>query len=563
MKVVIVGGVAGGATAAARLRRLNENAEIIIYERSGFISYANCGLPYYIGGVIDDENDLTLQTPESFYRRFKINVKINHEVTDIDTINKKVSVLNLATGESFFDNYDKLILSPGAKPLIPEMYKKGERVFTLRTVENTIAIKDFVLKQNVNKVIIVGGGFIGLEMAENLRHLGLEVTLFQKNGHLLNTLDLDMASFVHTCFRNNGVNIVLNADVEEFTEINGKVTVKTAIGESYQADMLVLAVGVLPENELAFKAGLELGKKGAIKVNENMLTSVEDIYAVGDVVEVEHFVTGERAVISLAGPANKQGRIVADNICGLESKYDGSQGSSVIKIFDMTVATTGLNETQAKQVGFEYEKVILTQSSHAGYYPGGSAMTIKLLYDKKTLLILGSQIVGYDGVDKRIDVIATAMRAKMKVTELKNLDLAYAPPYSSAKDPVNMVGFVAENIENGLVKQFYYEDIPILRQRNDVILLDTRTAMENRMGMADGFINIPVDNLRERLSELDKNKKVYVMCQSGLRSYIATRILTQNGFDCYNFTGGYRLYASIHREELMAKECHWCGMDKI
>ena len=561
MKIVIVGGVAGGATAAARIRRLDEHAEIIIFERSGFISYANCGLPYYIGGVIKDEEDLTLQTPENFYRRFRIVAKVNHEVKDIDPQNKTVSVTDLKTGTSFTENYDKLILSPGAKPILPDFYAENERVFTLRTVEDTFKIRAFIEQKQPKTAVVIGGGFIGLETAENLAGLGIQTTVIQKGNHLLPTVDLDMASFIHANFRYHGVQILLNANTEKLTA-NEKISLELADGNTLNADVVVVSVGVTPENTLAKKAGLELGVKGAIKVNAKMQTSVPDIYAVGDAVQVKHFVTEQDSVISLAGPANKQGRIVADNICGLNSEYKGSQGSSVIKLFDMTVATTGINEQQAKANGIEYEKVILTQNSHAGYYPNATAMTVKLLFEKETYKILGAQIVGYDGVDKRIDVIATAIRAGMKADELKDLDLAYAPPYSSAKDPVNMVGFVADNIKNGVVKQFYFEDIPALRERNDVVLLDTRTPFEYMRGAVDGFINIPLDDLRERLGELDKTKKIYVMCQSGLRSYLATRILTQNGFDAYNFAGGFRLYGSIKNEEMLSKQCYSCGMDK-
>ena len=562
MKIVIVGGVAGGATAAARIRRLDENAEIIIFERSGFISYANCGLPYYIGGVIEDEQDLTLQTPESFFRRFKIVAKVNHEVTDIDTKNKTVSVTDLKTGTSFTETYDKLILSPGAKPVLPDFYVENERVFTLRTVEDTLKIRAFIEQKHPQTAVVIGGGFIGLEMAENLMHLGVKTAVVQRSNHLLPTVDSDMASFIHANFRRYGVQLLLNANTEKLTANGEQISLETDNGNKLNADMVVVSIGVMPENTLAKQAGLELGVKGAIKVKANMETSVPDIYAVGDAVQVKHFITEQDAVISLAGPANKQGRIVADNICGLNSEYQGSQGSSVIKLFDMTVATTGINEQQAKASGIEYEKVILTQNSHAGYYPNATAMTVKLLFEKETYKILGAQIVGYDGVDKRIDVIATAIRAGMKANELKDLDLAYAPPYSSAKDPVNMAGFVADNIKNGVVKQFYYEDIPALRERKDVILLDTRTPFEYMRGRADGFINIPLDDLRERLGELDKTKKIYVMCQSGLRSYLATRILTQNGFDAYNFAGGFRLYSSIKNEELLSKQCYSCGMEK-
>lgn len=562
MKIVIVGGVAGGATAAARIRRLDENAEIIIFERSGFISYANCGLPYYIGGVIEDEQDLTLQTPESFFRRFKIVAKVNHEVTDIDTKNKTVSVTDLKTGTSFTETYDKLILSPGAKPVLPDFYIKNERVFTLRTVEDTLKIRAFIEHKQPKTAVVIGGGFIGLEMAENLMHLGVKTAVVQLSNHLLPTVDCDMASFIHANFRRYGVQLLLNANTEKLTANGEQISLETDNKNKLNADMVVVSIGVTPENTLAKQAGLELGVKGAIKVKANMETSVPDIYAVGDAVQVKHFITEQDVVISLAGPANKQGRIVADNICGLNSEYQGSQGSSVIKLFDMTVATTGINEQQAKASGIEYEKVILTQNSHAGYYPNAMAMTVKLLFEKETYKILGAQIVGYDGVDKRIDVIATAIRAGMKANELKDLDLAYAPPYSSAKDPVNMAGFVADNIKNGVVKQFYYEDIPALRERKDAILLDTRTPFEYMHGCADGFINIPLDDLRERLGELDKTKKIYVMCQSGLRSYLATRILTQNGFDAYNFAGGFRLYSSIKNEELLSKQCYSCGMEK-
>ncbi len=562
MKVVIVGGVAGGATAGARIRRLDENAEIVIFERSGFISYANCGLPYYIGGVIENEEDLSLQTPEGFLRRFKIKAKVYHEVTDIDAENKTVSVKNLVTGEVFKEGYDKLILSPGAKPVLPEFCKQGDRIFTLRTVEDTIKIRSFIDQKNPKSVIVVGGGFIGLEMAENLSKQGIAVTIVQRGKHLLPTLDFDLASFIHAKFRQHKVQVVLNARTRKMDEFGDTVTLAFEDGRTISADMALISVGVMPENTLAKKIGLDLGVKGAIKVDAKMQTSMPDIYAVGDAIEVKNFITEQDAVISLAGPANKQGRIVADNICGLDSEYNGSQGSSVIKLFDMTVATTGLNEGQLKANGYDYEKIILTQNSHAGYYPNATAMTLKLIFDKSSYKIYGAQIVGYDGVDKRIDVIATAIRAGLKAYELKELDLAYAPPYSSAKDPVNMLGFVAENIKNGIVKQFAYEDISALKNRNDAILLDIRTVYEYARGHADGFINIPLDDLRERLVELDKSKKIFVMCQSGLRSYLATRILMQNGFDAYNFIGGFRLFSSINNEELVSRQCFSCGMEK-
>ena len=562
MKVVIIGGVAGGATAAARIRRLDENAEIIIFERSGYISYANCGLPYYIGGVIEDKDNLTLQTPEGFYRRFRIKAHIEHEVTNIDTKNKTVSLTNIKTGTSFIESYDKLILSPGAKPILPDFYTENERTFTLRTVEDTLKIRGFIEQNQPKTAVVIGGGFIGIEMAENLSELGIQTTIIQRGNHLLPTIDCDMASFIHASFRSRGLQLLLNSITEKMSMIDNKILLELSNGKQIYTDMVVIAIGVSPENTLAKKAGLELGLKGAIKVNSKMETSVPDIYAVGDAVQVKHYITMQDVVIPLAGPANKQGRIAADNICGLNSEYTGSQGSSVIKLFDMTVATTGINEQQAKSIGYNYEKVILTQNSHAGYYPNATAMTIKLIFEKESFKILGAQIVGYDGVDKRIDVIATAIRAGLRADELKDLDMAYAPPYSSAKDPVNMAGFVAENIKNGIVKQFYYEDISSLVEKEDVILLDTRTPWEYMRGRAEGFINIPLDDLRERLGELDKTKKIYVMCQSGLRSYLATRILMQNGFDAYNFVGGFRLYSSIKYEELLSDRCYSCGMEK-
>jgi NADPH-dependent 2,4-dienoyl-CoA reductase/sulfur reductase-like enzyme/rhodanese-related sulfurtransferase len=562
MKVIIVGGVAGGATAAARLRRLDEKAEIIIYERSGYISYANCGLPYYIGGVIEDGEDLTLQTPEGFARRFRISAKVLHEVIDIHAETKTVLVKNLKTGEVFEDVYDKLILSPGAKPSIPTYAPtNAENVFTLRTVEDTFRIHEYIEQNDPKSVTIIGGGFIGLEMAENLRSLGLNVTILQRGDQLLSILDRDMASFLHAKCKANGIRLVFGAKITAITSENGRVLVTAEHMSTFASDMLILSIGVTPENTLGERAGLMLGQKGAIVVNDKMETSKPDIYAVGDAVEVSHLVTGKPAVISLAGPANKQGRIAADNICGLDSHYRGSQGSSIMKMFDMTVAMTGINEKTAKKLGIEYEKIILSPASHAGYYPGASVMTMKVIYEQKTEKLLGAQIVGYDGVDKRIDVLATAIFAGLPASELKNLDLAYAPPYSSAKDPVNMAGFIIDNVENGIVKHFHYEDIDTLRHDPNAILLDTRTPMEYMRGHAEGFLHIPLDDLRDRLHELDRTKKVYVMCQSGLRSYLATRILMQNGFDAYNFSGGFRFYQSVHMDIEAAKRALPCGAE--
>ena len=563
MKVVIIGGVAGGATAAARIRRLDEQAEIIVFERSGYISYANCGLPYYIGDTITDPEALTLQTPESFFSRFQITMKVRHEVTAIHAERNVVSVKNLETGAEFEERYDKLLLSPGAKPSLPTVPGTDiDRLFTLRTVEDTFLIKDYINKKNPRSVILAGGGFISLELAENLRHLGMEVTIIQRPKQLMNPFDEDMASFIHSEMRSHGIRLLLGHTVEGFEETENGVCVLLKEEAPLFADMAVLAIGVSPDTRLAEMAGLKLGIKNSIIVNERMETSVPNIFAVGDAVQVKHFVSGEDSLISLAGPANKQGRIAADNICGKDSRYSGSQGSSIIKVFNMTAAVTGLNEKSAKKAGLSVDKVILSPMSHAGYYPGGKVMTMKVVFEKETYRLLGAQIVGYEGVDKRIDVLATAIRAGMKATDLNELDLAYAPPYSSAKDPVNMAGFMIENIASGQLKQFHLEDINDLPLDGSVTLLDARTEGEFSRGHVTGFINIPVDQLRENLNKLPKDKPVYVMCQSGLRSYIACCILKGEGYDAYNFSGGYRFYDAVVNDRKLIQSSSLCGMDK-
>ena len=563
MKVVIVGGVAGGATAAARIRRLDENAEIVVFERSGYISYANCGLPYYIGGVIEDPEDLTLQTPESFFSRFRIHMKVHHEVTAIHPDRKTVSVKDLKSGEEFEESYDKLLLSPGAKPVWPDLPgMDSDKLFSLRTVEDTFRIKEFVDHNKPKSAVMVGGGFIGLEVAENLRELGMDVTIVQRPKQLINPFDADMASFIHSEVRKHGVKLALGYSVEGFEEKDGGINVLLKNREAIHTDMVVLAIGVTPESSLAKDAGLALGLKGSILVNDRTETSVPDIYAVGDAVQVKHYVTGEAALIALAGPANKQGRIAADNICGGDSRYLGSQGSSIIKVFDMTAATTGINETNALKAGLPVDTVVLSPMSQAGYYPGGKVMTMKVVFEKETYRLLGAQIVGYAGVDKRIDVLATAIRVGMKATELKDLDLAYAPPYSSAKDPVNMAGFMIDNIARGILKQWHLNNADALPRDGSVTLLDTRTAGEYKRGHIDGFRNIPVDELRQRLEEPDPGKPVYVICQSGLRSYIASRILEGNGFAAYNFSGGFRFYDAVVNDRALIESAYSCGMDQ-
>ena len=563
MKIVIVGGVAGGATAAARIRRLDEQAEIVVFERSGYVSYANCGLPYYIGGVIEDGEELTLQTPESFQARFRVDMRVHHEVTAIHPQEKTVSVRNLETGEEFEESYDKLLLSPGARPAQPPLPGMDmEQLFTLRTVEDTFRIKNYINEKHPKSAVLAGGGFIGLELAENLRRLGLDVTIVQKPKQLMNPFDPDMAALLHTEVRRHGVKLALGHLVEGFAEKDGGVDVLLENAAPLHADMVVLAIGVTPDSHLAREAGLELGIKGSILVNDRMETSVTDIYAVGDAVQVKHFVTGQDALIALAGPANKQGRIAADNICGGDSRYHGSQGSSVIQVFDLTAAATGLNENAAKQAGLDADKVILSPMSHAGYYPGGKLMTMKVVFEKGTNRLLGAQIVGYEGVDKRIDVLATAIRAGLSAVELKELDLAYAPPYSSAKDPVNMAGFMIENLALGLVKQFSLEEIDALPRDGSVTLLDVRTQEEYAQRNVPGFVNIPVDELREHLGEIAPGKPVYVMCQSGLRSYLACRILTAHGYECFNFTGGFRYYETVTDDRGLIEQAFACGMDR-
>ena len=562
MKVIIVGGVAGGATAAARIRRLDERAEIVVFERSGFISYANCGLPYYIGDVITEAEELTLQTPESFYSRFRVDMRVHHEVTAIHPEKKTVSVKNLKTGEKFEESYDKLILSPGAKPTKPRFPGADlDKVFTLRTVEDTLRIKNYINEKHPQSVVLAGGGFIGLELAENLCELGMDVTVVEYAKQLMSPFDLDMAAFIHNEMRKHGVKLVLGRAVEGLEEKDDGIKVLLRDDASLHADMVVLAIGVTPDTVLAKDAGLELGIKGSIIVNDRMETSIPDIYAAGDAVQVKNFVTGEDALISLAGPANKQGRIIADNVCGLDSRYKGSQGSSVIKVFDMTAALTGINERTAKAMGIDADTVILSPMSHAGYYPGGKVMTMKVVFEKGSYRLLGAQIVGYEGVDKRIDVLATAIRAGMKATDLKELDLAYAPPYSSAKDPVNMAGFMIDNIANGVLKQWHLEDVENLPRDGSVTLLDSRTVGEYAQGHIDGFKNIPVDELRERLDEVEKGKPVYVICQSGLRSYIASRILEGNGYTAYNFAGGFRFYDAVTNDRALIERATACGME--
>jgi len=545
-KIIIIGGVAGGATAAARLRRLNEHSEIIMFERGEHISFANCGLPYYIGGQIEDREDLLLQTPESFHRRYNVDVRTQNEVLSIDRNIKTAAVKNRRTGEIYTESYDKLILSPGGSPIIPPVEGiNSERVFTLRNISDTDCIQEYIQKNRPRSAAIIGGGFIGIEMAENLKNIGLDVNIVELSDQVIAPLDIDMACDVHHYLRQNGVSLYLNNGLQKITEQNGKLTVELQNGK-IETDMIILAIGIKPENQLAKNAGLDISKRGGISVDKFMRTSDENIYAVGDAVEGIDFVTGQAAMIPLAGPANKQARVAADHICGIKSEYTGTQGSAVIKVFEMTAASTGINEKTAKRLNLNYDKIFLWLPGHASYYPGSKPMSVKVIFEKESGKILGAQIVGFDGADKRCDILAVAIRAGMTAYDLTELELCYAPPYSSAKDPANMAGYAIENVLTGKVKNFHWHDVAKLPRDGSVILLDVRNPQETARGRIDGFINIPLDLLREHIGGLDQSKSVYVHCHSGMRSYIASRILAQNGFDVYNLSGGYRLYNAVY-----------------
>lgn len=548
-KIVVIGGVAGGASAAARLRRLDERAEIIIIERSGYVSYANCGLPYYVGGIIEDREDLTLQTPESFRARFNIDVRVNNEVLAIDRENKLLRVRRLADGSEYEESYDKLILSPGAKALVPDLPGVDlPQVRTLRTVEDALGLRELALNCSPRRAVVIGGGFIGLEAAECLVSAGLSVTLLQRSSQLLPPLDADMAALLHTHVREKGVDLRFKQSVTGFEPDGEGLRVTLRDSEPVSCGLALVAAGVVPETELAASAGLELGVKGSIIVNTHMQTSDPDIYAVGDAVCVRQLVSGAEAVIPLAGPANRQGRIAADNLCGIASEYKGSQGSTIVRVFDLCCAVTGLSEKTASAAGIEYDKVLNYSASHAVYYPGGENMTIKTLFEPKTGRILGAQLIGADGVDKRADVLATAIRSGLTAGDLAELELCYAPPYSSAKDPVNMAGFTIENVRGGIVKQYHWHDVAALPRDGSVTLLDVRSASEFAGGHIEGAVNIPLPELRARLGELDASKTLYVNCYSGMRSYIACRILTGHGFTCQNLSGGWRFYSAVTTE---------------
>ncbi|MCL2793371.1 MAG: FAD-dependent oxidoreductase [Spirochaetaceae bacterium] len=552
-KIIIVGGVAGGATAAARLRRLDENAEIIMFERGEHISFANCGLPYHIGGVIANRKNLLLQTPKSFNCRFNVDVRIQSEVLSIDRNAKMVTVQNKLTNETYTENYDKLILSPGGAPIKPPIEGiNSERVFTLRNVADTDRIKAYIQAHQPQSAVVIGGGFIGIEMAENLKEAGLNISIIELADQVIAPLDIDMVCEVHRYLRLKGISLYLNNGLKKITENTESLTVELS-NATLETNMVILAIGVKPESQLAKDAGLNINSRGGIVVDKQMRSSDPDIFAVGDAVEIIDFVTQQAAMIPLAGPANKQGRIAADNICGIPSEYSGTQGSAVIKVFSMTVAFTGINEKTAKRLNMDYDKIFLWMQGHAGYYPGSSPMSIKVIFEKQNGKILGAQIIGFDGVDKRCDVLAVAIRAGMTAHDLTRLELCYAPPYSSAKDPVNMAGYVIENLLTGKVKNFHWHDVDSLPRDNSVTLLDVRNPDEFALGNINGFINIPLDSLRSHIGNMDRSKPLYTHCYSGMRSYAAARILIQNGFDVYNLSGGYRLYNTV-QSNLLAKK---------
>ena len=544
MNYLIIGGVAGGATVAARLRRMDEKANIILFERGKYVSYANCGLPYYIGDTINNREKLFVQTAKGFTDRFRIDIRTEQEVTAIRPDKKEVEIKNLSTGETYTETYDKLVLSPGAEPLRPGIEGIGsKKIFTLRNVPDTDTIKNYVNTENPKRAIVVGGGFIGLEMAENLHDLGIQVDVVEMANQVMAPLDFSMAAIVHRQLTDKGVGLHLEDGVSRFEEKDGGVTVHLRSGKQIATDMVLLSIGVRPETKLAKDAGLAIGERGGIAVNDYMQTSDADIYALGDAVEVRHLVTGQPALLPLAGPANKQGRIVADNIVfGNKKKYPGSIGTSIAKVFDLTVAAAGANAKLLQQNNIPYISSYTHGASHAGYYPGAVPLSIKILFAPENGKLLGAQIVGFNGVDKRIEMLAQVIQRGGTVHDLAELEHAYAPPYSSAKDPVNMAGFVAENILNKKSRIIQWRELAELPA--DTIRIDVRTHDEYKLGTIPGFINIPVDELREHLDELPKEKPIVVTCAVGLRGYLAYRILVQNGFKhVRNLSGGYKTWS--------------------
>ena len=545
MKILIVGGVAGGATAATRLRRLSEENEVIIFEKGQYVSFANCGLPYHISGTIHKRDALLLQTPESLKERYNLDVRVFTEVLSIYTDDKKVSVKNLQTGEIYMESYDKLLLSPGAEPIKPPFEGiDSDKIYTLRNIPDMDKI--VAKTKNAQNFVVVGGGFIGLEVAENLIESGKNVKLVELGNQVMAPVDYDIASFVHEKAKQKGLELLLNVGVEKFNDKGETIEVFLNNGSSVETDAVILAIGVKPETKLAVEAGLEIGETRGILVNEFMQTSDPDIYAVGDAIEVTHYINNKKVLIPLAWPANRQGRIVADNIVlGNQYKYTGSLGSSILKFFELSVASTGLNEKTLKRFGIPYKTAIVTRGHHAGYYPGAKNMVLKVIFDENGK-IFGAQAVGEAGVDKRIDVIATAIKGNLTVYDLPEIEITYAPPFNSAKDPVNIAGYTAENILKGDLEMVNYDDFWQFVKDNNAIILDVRTSKEFSGGAIEGAVNINVDDLRENLHNLDKNRVYAIYCQVGLRGYLANRIMRNNGFRAVNLNGGYNLWSKVN-----------------
>ena len=542
MKIIIVGGVAGGASAATRLRRMDETAQIIMFERGEYISFANCGLPYHIGETIKERDNLLVQTVKGMKDRFGIEVRNKTEVVKIDASNKKITAKNLATGEVYEESYDKLLLSPGAEAFIPPIPGvNSKNIHVLRNMADMDKIKGKV-DSGIKRAVVIGAGFIGLEIAENLVERDIKVTIVEKSNQVLAPVDFEIAAQVHDHIKEFDTELYLEDGAKEFIDIGDKTKVVLESGKEILADIIIMAIGVKPENKLAMEGGLQIGKTGGIKVNEFLQTSNENIFAVGDAIEVKHYINGQEVLIPLAWPANRQGRIVADTILGIRKKsYKGSLGTSILKAFDLTVSATGLNEKILKKNSVPYMVATVNRNSHASYYPGATPLTLKLIFNKDGD-ILGAQGIGYKGVDKRIDIISTAIKGGLKVWDLQEVEVAYAPPYNSAKDPVNIVGYVAENMINGENETFRYFEIEELLKNMDNQLLDIRTEAENRLGAIPNSIHIDLDELRENLHKLDKNKTYLVYCQVGLRGYLAYRILVQNGFKAKNLDGGYKVW---------------------
>jgi len=547
-KVLIVGGVAGGASAAARLRRLNEDFEIIMFEKGEYISFANCGLPYYIGDSIKNRGFLLVQTVEGMKERFKLDVRNLSEVIEIDKNNKKVKVKNHKNGQVYEETYDKLILSPGAMPKIPDIkgIKSCENLFTLRNIADTDKIKNYVDINKPQKALVIGGGFIGLEMVENLHKRGVEVTLIHSRDQVMKPVDYEIASVLHTHLIEKGVKLILKDKPEKIEDKGKRVVLKS--GKEIETDMIILSIGVTPESKIAKEAGIEVNEKGAIVVNSKMKTSNEDIYAVGDAIQVIDFVNKKPTMIPLAWPANRQGRLVADILSGKDVEYKGTLGSLVAKVFDLTVAATGNNEKTLRDLDIPYEAIHIHPASHAGYYPGATQISFKMLFDPNTGEILGAQGVGKDGIDKRIDLIANSIKAGFTVYDLQDTEVCYAPPYNSAKDPVNMLGYCGANIMENIVKNTQWYEIEDL-VKNEEYILDVREEYEVSNGSIKNVVNIPLGQLRDRLNEIPKDRKIYVCCQVGLRGYIACTILNQYGYNTSNIDGGYKTYSSIKNAE--------------